>query len=60
MLRLGEGSERTEDLPAGDRTVRFIALRFPMRSDDGVVVAVCTKLVDLTRLQDIDGQPAGL
>ena len=60
VLRLGEGSERTEDLPAGDRTVRFIALRFPMRSDDGVVVAVCTKLVDLTRLQDIDGQPGGL
>jgi hypothetical protein len=37
-------------LPIGGESVHFIALRFPMMSDDGVITAVCTKLVDISRL----------
>ena len=54
VLRTGEASEMHEVLPLADGqpSPRYIALRFPMMSDDGVVVAVCTKLVDLSGLQD--------
>lgn len=50
VLRGGEATERSETLPLGDTTRRFIALRFPLRSDDGVITAVCTKLVDTRHL----------
>lgn len=56
VLRLNAASEVAEELPLPDgRTARFIALRFPMMSEDGVTVAVCTKLVDVTRIQGWDG-----
>ena len=50
VLRSGEASESREMLPIGGESVHFIALRFPMMSDDGVITAVCTKLVDISRL----------
>lgn len=56
VLRTGTESERREVLTIGDRQVHFIALRFPMMSDDGVITAVCTKLVDVSRLAgELDG-----
>ena len=50
VLRTGEASEIREVLPISGEPVHFIALRFPMMSDDGVITAVCTKLVDISRL----------
>jgi two-component system CheB/CheR fusion protein len=50
VLRTGEASEIREVLSIGGEAVCFIALRFPMMSDDGVITAVCTKLVDISRL----------
>lgn len=48
VLRTGSASEVPEQLPVAGQAVRYIALRFPMMSDDGVIVAVCTKLVDVS------------
>ena len=51
-LRTSAATEMHEALPLPDGSAtQFIALRFPMLSDDGVVVAVCTKLVDVSSLQ---------
>ena len=41
----------------GSSVQQFLALRFPILSDDGVTVAVCTKLIDLSVL-DEDGLAA--
>ncbi len=52
VLRTSAATELHEALPLPDGSAtQFIALRFPMLSDDGVVVAVCTKLVDVSSLQ---------
>ena len=59
VLRTSAATELHEALPLPEGgTTQFIALRFPMLSDDGVVVAVCTKLVDVSSLQkeQRDGQ----
>lgn len=59
VLRTSAATELPEQLPLGDRPGRFIALRFPMMSDDGVVVGVCTKLVDVSEIHgwDSDDRP---
>lgn len=58
VLRTCAASESDELVPIGERQVRFIALRFPMMSDDGVVIAVCTKLIDVSSLHGWDDKPA--
>jgi two-component system CheB/CheR fusion protein len=51
VLRSGSASELEEELSVGGVVRRFIALRFPMMSSDGVPTAVCTKLVDVSRFE---------
>lgn len=57
VLRTSQPSELREVLPGLTPEavpMNFIALRFPMLSDDGVVIAVATKLIDMSRLQALD------
>jgi two-component system, chemotaxis family, CheB/CheR fusion protein len=56
---LGHGApvELREEHRVGSSVQQFLALRFPILSDDGVTVAVCTKLIDLSVL-DEDGLAA--
>ncbi len=59
VLRTNAATEVREVLPLVSGAANFIALRFPMLSDDGVVVAVCTKLVDVSSLDGWSGEGDG-
>jgi len=56
VLRRGSASEVAEELQVAGERRRYIALRFPLMSEDGVATAVCTKLVDLSHIEGWAGE----